>query len=44
MAIAAVFDLDIQQIDAVNAFVNSELDEEVYTYMAEGFSKYSYIY
>jgi hypothetical protein len=42
MAIAAVFDLDIRQIDAVNAFVNSELDEEVYTWMAEGFSEYGY--
>jgi hypothetical protein len=44
IAIAAVFDLDIRQIDAVNAFVNSKLDKEVYTYIAEGFSEYSYIY
>lgn len=39
-----MFDLDIQQIDAVNAFINSELDEEVYTRMAEGFSEYGYVY
>ncbi|KAF7174442.1 hypothetical protein CNMCM5623_007239 [Aspergillus felis] len=44
MAIAAVFDLDIRQIDAVNAFVNSLLDEEVYTYMAEGFSEPGFVY
>ncbi len=29
MAIAAYFDLDIQQFDAVNAFCNAFLDEDV---------------
>jgi hypothetical protein len=37
MAIAAVFDLEIVQLDAVNAFLNSTLDEEVYTHFPEGF-------
>jgi hypothetical protein len=44
MAIAAAFDLDIRQIDALNAFVNSEIDEEVYTWMADGFSESGYVY
>lgn len=44
MAIAAAFDLDIRQIDALNAFVNSEIDEEVYTWMAQGFSEPGYVY
>ncbi|EED13808.1 hypothetical protein TSTA_100530 [Talaromyces stipitatus ATCC 10500] len=39
MALAAVFDLEIVQYDAVNAFVNSALDEEVYTYFPDGFKK-----
>ena len=30
IAIAAQFDLDIHQLDAVNAFTNSDLDEAVY--------------
>ncbi|EED15707.1 reverse transcriptase family protein [Talaromyces stipitatus ATCC 10500] len=37
MALAAVFDLEIVQLDAVNAFVNSDLDEEVYVYFLDGF-------
>lgn len=37
MSLAAVFDLEIVQFDAVNAFVNSELDEDVYTYFPDGF-------
>lgn len=39
MAIAAYFDLDTQQIDAVNAFTNSLLDEEVYVRCPEGYEK-----
>lgn len=39
IALAAVFDLEIVQYDAVNAFVNSELDEEVYTYFPDGFKE-----
>ncbi|KAE8547619.1 hypothetical protein EYB25_009412 [Talaromyces marneffei] len=39
MSLAAVFDLEIVQYDAVNAFVNSELDEDVYTYFPDGFKE-----
>lgn len=44
IAIAAVFDLDIRQINALNAFVNSEINKEVYTWMAQGFLEPGYIY
>jgi hypothetical protein len=30
MAISATFDLEAHQFDAVNAFINSDLDEEIY--------------
>ncbi len=31
MAISAAFDLDIWQHDAVSAFINSPIDEEIYS-------------
>ena len=37
MAIAARFDLEAVQIDAVNVFINSLLDKEVYTYLPDRF-------
>jgi hypothetical protein len=37
MAITAAFDLEAVQLDAINAFINGTLDEEVYTYMPDGF-------
>lgn len=37
MAIAAYFDLDAYQLDAVNAFLNSPIDEEVYVQYPDGF-------
>ena len=37
MALAARWDLDIRQLDAVNAFPNSELDEEVYIELLDGY-------
>jgi hypothetical protein len=37
MAIAAKFDLEIIQLDAINAFVNAELDELVYMRTPPGF-------
>jgi hypothetical protein len=43
IALAAVFDLDIHQLDATNAFVNSFLDEEVYTQIAAGYSEQGYV-
>ena len=37
MALAARWDLQIHQLDAVNAFPNSELDEEVYVELPDGY-------
>ena len=37
MAIAAVFDLNAVQLDIVNAFTNGIQDDEVYTYLLDGF-------
>jgi hypothetical protein len=37
VAIAAKFDLEARQLDAVNAFTNSPIDEEVYVTFPEGF-------
>ena len=37
MALAARWDLQIRQLDAVNAFPNSELDEEVYVELPDGY-------
>jgi Reverse transcriptase (RNA-dependent DNA polymerase) len=39
MAITAAFDLEAHQFDAVNAFINSELDEEVYYQPSEGYQR-----
>jgi hypothetical protein len=39
MALAAAFDLEIRHYDAVNAFTNSELDEEIYCEYPEGFER-----
>jgi len=40
MAIIAYFDLETVQLDAVNAFANSHLDELVYTDYPDGFEEY----
>ena len=37
MALAARWDLQLKQLDAVNAFPNSPLDEEVYIELPDGF-------
>ncbi|KAI0996919.1 hypothetical protein K3495_g11263 [Podosphaera aphanis] len=37
MALVAYFDLETLQVDAVNAFCNSPLDEEIYLYNPPGF-------
>jgi hypothetical protein len=37
VALAAYFDLDMWQFDAVNAFTNASLDEEVYVRCPEGY-------
>ena len=39
MAISAAFDLEAHQFDAVNAFVNSDLDEEIYCQPPEGYQR-----
>ena len=39
MAIAAAFDLEIQQYNAVNVFINAKLSKPVYCYCLEGFSQ-----
>ena len=38
IAIAAYFNLEIRQYDAINAFINAELTIPVYCYLLEGFS------
>jgi Reverse transcriptase (RNA-dependent DNA polymerase) len=37
MAISTAFDLEASQFDAINAFVNSDLDEEIYYQPPEGY-------
>lgn len=44
MAIAARFDLDLLQFDAVNAFVNADIDETVFMRMPPGYQKSGEIY
>jgi len=39
MAITAKFDLEMTQIDAVNAFIYCDLDEVIYIKLPPGFSK-----
>ena len=39
MALVAAFNLEVIHLDAVNAFVNADVDEEVYIIMPEGYKK-----
>jgi Reverse transcriptase (RNA-dependent DNA polymerase) len=39
IAITAAFDLEASQFDAINAFVNSDLDEEIYCQPPEGYQR-----
>src|SRR6266436_8825418 len=43
MAIAAAFDLEIRQYNAINAFINVKLSKPVYCYCLEGFSQDRYV-
>ena len=43
MAIAAAFDLEIRQYNAVNAFINAKLSKLIYCYCPEGFNQNGYI-
>jgi hypothetical protein len=42
MIISTAFDLKIWQYDAVNAFINSEIDEELYSESSNEFSRFDY--
>ena len=44
MAIAARFDLELKQYDAVNAFVHAPLDSKVYMRMPPGYGERGKIY
>jgi len=37
MALVTIFDLKVIYLDAVNAFVNTNVDEEVYITMPKGY-------
>ena len=39
MALVAAFNLEVIHLDAVNAFVNTNVDEEVYITMPEGYKE-----
>lgn len=39
MAITAAFNLEIKQYDAVNAFINSNLNEKIYYFYLEEFNR-----
>ena len=39
IALAAAFDLEMEQYDAVNAFINSPLDEEIFCECPDGFTR-----
>ena len=38
IAIASIYNLEIHQMDVKTAFLNSELEEEIYMEQPEGFS------
>jgi hypothetical protein len=42
MIISTVFDLEIWQYDAISAFINSEIDEELYSECSNEFSRLDY--
>jgi Reverse transcriptase (RNA-dependent DNA polymerase) len=42
ISVTAAFDLEIRQYDAVNAFTNSTLNEEIYCQAPEGFERVGY--
>lgn len=43
MAITAKFDLEARQLDAVNAFTNSTLDESIYVQFPDGFKEAGWV-
>ena len=43
MAIAAAFNLEIRQYNAVNAFINAKLSKPIYCYCLKGFNQNGYV-
>ena len=43
LALTAIHDLEAQQLDVLNAFLNSPLKEEVYTVFPKGYEKPGYV-
>ena len=41
MALAAVYDLEMLQLDAVNAFLNSDIDEDITVQWPTGFEPHT---
>ena len=39
MAFTAAYDLEMLQLDAVNAYLNSDIDEEVFVHHPEGYGQ-----
>jgi hypothetical protein len=39
MALAATYDLDVEQLDAINAFINSPINELIYIELPDGYKK-----
>ena len=39
MALVTVFNLKVIHLDAVNAFINADIDEEVYIIIPEGYKE-----
>jgi hypothetical protein len=42
MIISIVFDLEIWQYDAINVFINNEINEELYNECSNEFSRFDY--
>jgi hypothetical protein len=43
MALAAAFNLELRQYNAINAFINALLDHEIYVQCSEGYTDRDYV-